>query len=209
MRPEQRDDDKVTRSRAVRRARTVTGLAVGVVVAAIVLVAGPAAASGSTRSAIAFWDLNDPLQTRVSVQGNTSATGQDAGSLFLFVTQSYCDTGTDQLVFRSFFSQSALAPGSFRVHPLLKSATLNTSTTVSGSEQRLQGCSSPSGFTFTDLGLSTVDAQVTWTATSEPYEVQPGITGRDATATGSIAGTSLSPGPVGTSQFAQLRSQAA
>jgi hypothetical protein len=198
----------VERRRTGRVIDRLWRIALGVA-AALLLTAAPAAASGGTRSTIAFWDLDDLMHTRVSLQGTAAANAEQPGSLFLFVTQSYCDTATDEMVFRSFFSQQPLDPGSFRVHPQLKWARLSTSTSVTGSEQRLVGCASTSGFpTSNSLGPSMIDIETSWTATGPAYEVQPGITARDAVATGSITGSTLTVGPMGDSQFAQLRSQA-
>ncbi len=204
---QERRDDMVERGRTGRGIGRLWRIALGVG-AALLLAAAPAAASGGTRSAIASWDLGDPMRTRVSLQGTAAANAEEPGSLFLFVTQSYCETATDEMVFRSFFSQQPLDPGSFRVHPQLKWARLSTSTSVTGSEQRVAGCASPSGSpTSSSLGLSTIDIDATWTASGPAYEVQPGITARNAVATGSITGSTLTVGPMGDAQFAQLRSQ--
>ena len=207
MRDGKREMGMPARRRSDWWTRSCMGLVLGVV-GAFALLAAPAAAAPlrGDRSASAFWVVGDDQQTRVSVQAGTAEAGQDPGSLFLFVTQAFCDTATDEMVFRSFSSQEALRPGDFRVHPLLKSARLDVTTEVSGTEQRLPGCTSPTGFpSFTDLGKSTVEVHATWTATGEVVEVQPGVVARDAVATGTITGEMLSPGPLGSSQFAQLR----
>ncbi|MDQ1439403.1 MAG: hypothetical protein QOK43_3032 [Acidimicrobiaceae bacterium] len=126
--------------------------------------------------------------------------------MFLFVTQSFCDTGTNEMVFRNFLAQAPLAPKDFSVQPSLKSARLSATTTVNGTEQRQSNCSAPSGpVTTTSLGQSTVTVNAQWLATGPAHEVQPGITARNATATGSITGTVLNPGSLGTSQTAELR----
>lgn len=204
---QERRDEMVERGRPGRGVGRSWRIALGVA-AALLLAVAPAAAAAGTRSTIAFWDLGDPMHTRVSLQGTAAANAEEPGSLFLLVTQSHCETATDEMVFRSFFSQQPLDPGSFRVHPQLKWARLSTSTSVTGSEQRLAGCASPSGFpTSSSLGLSTVDIDATWTATGPAYEVQPGITARDAVATGSITGSTLTVGSMGEAQFAQLRSR--
>lgn len=190
-----------------RSARRRLGMALGGAAAATLLMAAPAgAAPPGGGSASAFWDVGDARQTRVSVQGSTTGGPHDADSRFLFVTQSFCDEGADQMVFRSFLSQGPIEQGGFSVHPRLKSARLKTSTTVTGAEQRVGTCASPSGpVSFTNLGTSSVKVQVNWDATSDVYEVQPGIVARDAVATGTITGSTLSPGPLGSSDTAQIR----
>jgi hypothetical protein len=195
---------------AGRRRVGAAGLAAGL---AMVALAPPAAAGppGETASASAFWVLSDARSTAVSLQATTAPVASEPASLFVFVTQRYCDAAADETVFRSFSAGGTLDnPGSFRVHALLKSALLRSSATLSGFEQRYASCASPTVFvSTTTLGSEQVELAVTWAGRGDAYEVQPGITGRDAEASGSITGGALAPGSLGTSQVAQLRSQTA
>jgi hypothetical protein len=184
--------------------------AVGTAVAAVVLLtaAAPAGATASntSRSASAFWVLNDAWNSHVSLQGSEPASGGN-GSLFLFVTQSQCDTNTDEMVLRSWVAQGPLRPNEFHVLPNLKAAGMNTTKPVSGSEQRSPNCASPGNPTsFTSLGTSNVTIQVGWQGVGPVYTVQPGVTGRAAVADGRITGSQLNLGRLGPSQTAELRS---
>jgi hypothetical protein len=181
------------------------GIGIVVVVAAVLAMAAPAgAATAPSRLAIAFWQTGDAQNTNVSVQA-TEQPGQGS-SLFLFVTQRWCDTATDEMVFRSFSASPALAAQQFLALPNLKGARLDVATTVNGTEQRLGPCSSPSGSpSQTSLGSSSVHVVASWTGVGAVYTVQPGIVGRTANATGSITGDVLSPGSLGSASFAELR----
>lgn len=179
------------------------GSGIAVVFAAVVLVVEPAGAAvtSTTRSASAFWDVGDALQTRVSLQASEPAAGGD-GSLFVFITQRYCDTATNETVFLSYSGQSTLTTSAFRVLPNLKSAQLHVATTLNKSESRSPDCVTPGNPTsFTNHGPVPVTIDVAWTGQGATYTVQPGVSGRNATATGTITGFA----PLGTSQFAELR----
>lgn len=166
------------------------------------LTSGTAAAAAPTLSASAFWDLGD---VRVSLQASEQAGGNT--SFFLFAQQSFCDTASNERVIRSFFSQGPVSPRDFYVRPSLRSAALSATVPVSGSESRSPDCANPGNPTsFTNLGTSTVTLDVSWTGTGPTYEVQPGITGRAAVATGTITGTAFNPGALGTADNAELRS---
>lgn len=188
--------------------RRLVTLAVGLLTAAAAVVASSVPATAATapqQSASAFWQLGDSLNTRVSLQASEQAGG--SSSLFLFVTQSFCDTATDERVFRSFFAQTDLAPRAFVAAPL-RSARLTSPVTVSGSEQRSPNCAFPGNPTsFTNVGASSASLAATWEGVGATSEAGPGVTRRAATATGSIIGTALNPGALGTAQFAELRYQ--
>jgi hypothetical protein len=186
------------------RHRVIIG--VGLALAMLVVLASPAGATSSeTRSASAFWDGDDAKNTNVSVQA-TEAKGNQPGNLFLFVTQSYCDTSTDERVFRNFSADQPLTKKQFAVHPQLKWAALGLKTTVNGTEQRIPDCSATTGGgTFTNLGPSPVQIAIGWDGFGPIYQVQPGIQGRAAVADGYIKGPVLNTGRLGPSDNAEMR----
>lgn len=173
-----------------------------VVAAVLGMMASPAAAAPPRLSASAFWDLGN---TDISLQASEQAGGST--SFFLFATQAFCDTASNEWVIQSFFSQGPITARQFYVRPNLRSAGLSAAVTVSGSESRSPDCANPGNPTsFTNLGASTVTLDIGWTGSGPTYEVQPGITGRAATATGTITGTVFNPGSLGSSTNAELRS---
>jgi hypothetical protein len=150
----------------------------------------PAQAAVTTHSASAFWTLSDARNTQVSLQGNTGPTAGSNDSVFVQVNQNFCDTATNEKVFRTFSSQSSVPDRSFTVFPTLRGALLAASVTVNGTEFRQQNCASPTGQpTFTSLGQSSLFIGVLWTGRGPIYQVQPGIRGRAAVARGFIAGS--------------------
>ncbi|HET9442600.1 MAG TPA: hypothetical protein VFO65_04710 [Acidimicrobiales bacterium] len=171
-----------------------------VVGGASVAQAGPA----TSRSASAFWVVGDAADTRVSLQATEPAGGAAGGTVFVFVTQRWCDTGADQMVFRSYSNAGAAVDArAFGVRPNLRAAGLAATVSLTGSEQRLSPCAAPTGIpTTTPLGTTAAAISAAWTGTGDTYVVQDGIVGRAATAAGSIAGI----GELGTSQTAELRS---
>lgn len=188
------------RTLAIMRARVLVGLAV--VAAVLGMSVQTAAAAAPRLSASAFWDMGN---TDVSLQVSEQAGGTT--SFFLFAQEAFCDTAANEWVIRSFFSQGPVSSRQVAIRPSLRSATLSATVPVSGSESRSPDCANPGNPTsFTNLGASTVTIDVSWTGTGATYEVQPGITGRAAVATGSITGTAFNPGALGTSTNAELRS---
>jgi hypothetical protein len=182
-------------------------IAVVMMVAIVPLAAAPTRAAPPptpTLSASAFWQLNDANQNAVSLSV-TRAPGQ-TGQVFVFVTQQFCDTATDQAVFRIFFAQVPVS-GVAQINAQLRHAILASSVTGRETEQRLSNCASPSGIpTFTDLGEVTVGVFANWIGTGPISVVQPGIEARAAHATGALIGpNTLAIGPLGPSVTAELR----
>jgi len=161
-----------------------------------------------THAASAAWQLADGKNTRVSV--NTSRI-DNRSTMSLFVSQEYCDAATDTLVYRSFSASTSLTQKQYQVLSKMKGANLAVTTPVSGTQMRIPNCAAPdhAAATTSSLGSAATAIAVTWTGVGSTYIVQPGVTGRAATATGSITGGALSPlnlGVLGTSQSAELRS---
>jgi hypothetical protein len=174
----------------------------------------PAAAvpGNVARSAAAFWDVGDPLSTRVSLQPTSARQHAEPGApvrsrqLFLFVTQQFCDTTTDELVLRSFASQSELRPQDVHVLPNLRRARLDATVDVDVFEQRLSSCTNPSGTpTSEQLPDATVTIEASWDATGPATPTGPGFVTRPATATGTLTSpSSAGVGDLGTADFASL-----
>jgi hypothetical protein len=145
--------------------------------------ATPAAASANSQpvlSASAFWTTHHP-NGGVSVQVDEQHGKHPPGGLFLFVTQQFCDATHDQMVFRSFLSNAPLSASQVFVDRHLRAALVDAHVTVSGTEQRLHGCASPSGTPqTTDLGNINAEIDAGWLATGPVRNVQPGIVARDA-----------------------------
>lgn len=183
-------------------------IAFGVALTALLIgpaLAATAAPPAVSRSASASWALGDALDTKVSLQGSVRTTG-DPGDLFLLVSQRFCDSATNELVIRGFSIQQPLDKRHFKVDPHLRSAAMQLRTMVKGSEFRSANCAVPTGPpVFTDLGFSSVTVLARWVGSGPVYAVQPGITGRAATASGAITGSVVSPGSLGHSQAAELR----
>lgn len=184
----------------------------GVLGAAVVLMAAPAGAAapvGAIRSASAYWDIGDPQHTQISLSAMTSARAGNPGSIFLHVTQRFCNAATDELVYRSFDRSAPLERGSFLVRPYLRSARLWTSTTVQGTEQRVSGCANTTTFptSFTPLGPSAVTVKASWTGVGDTRPSGPNQVTRDAVATGALTGARLNPGRLGTTTIASITSR--
>jgi hypothetical protein len=181
-------------------------LAVALTFAALAVGVGPAGATPpppQVLSASAFWQLNDANSNAVSLQITRTP---DQKSLFVLVTQQFCDTATDERVFRGFSAQVPVS-GVAQVNAQLRHAVLATTVTGNQTEQRLASCANPSGIpTFVNLGPATVAILAGWLGTGPITPVQPGIEARAARATGAIVGpNTLAIGPLGLSQTAELR----
>jgi hypothetical protein len=175
--------------------------------------AGPvdAAPKSVARSAVAFWDVGDALTTQVSLQPTDAKTHLEQGkpersrSVFLFVTQEFCDTGADQLVFRSFSSLSSIRPNQLQVQPNFKRARLDATVTLAGSEQRIDDCSDPEGQGTTTSFDTVATITASWQATGPITEAGPGFFTRDAAATGTLTSpSSAGIGSLGAAEFASL-----
>ena len=179
-------------------------LAVTLLLSTLALAAAPAgAATPPTLSASAFWQLNDANHNAVSLQV-TRAPG--SANVFILVNQQFCDTATNEAVFRGFSAQVPVK-GIAVINAQLKHAVLATTITGRQTEQRLANCAAPTGIpTFVDLGQVTTGIAAAWTGTGPITDVQPGIQARAANATGAIVGpNTLLIGPLGSSVFAEMR----
>jgi hypothetical protein len=133
--------------------------------------------------------------------------GATVSYLFFFVSQQFCDVARNQEVTRTFTSQPIVGPAFFTVSPHLAGAVLAVpAVQMSGSEDRLDGCSSLSGTPRTvSLGTSTVALFASWKATGPIKVRQPGRTYRAASANGVELSTGLlNLGDLGPSKSAEL-----
>jgi len=179
-------------------------LAVALLLSVLALAAAPAGATTApTLSASAFWQLNDANHNAVSLQV-TRAPG--SANVFIFVNQQFCDTTTDEAVFRGFTAQVPVK-GVAQINAQLRHAVLATTITGRETEQRLPNCAAPTGIpTFVDLGQVTVGIAAAWIGNGPITDVQPGIQARAASATGAIVGpNTLFLGPLGSSVTAEMR----
>lgn len=186
---------------ALRRVLAVLG-AGGVAVA---LVAGPAAAATPpTLSASAFWQLNGPLHTAVSLSA-TNAPGSPS-TVFVQISQEFCDTHTNEMVFRGFSTQAAVK-GVFVEDGRIRFAGLDTWVRAEEVDQRIPDCASPMGQPHeVDLGTVSVHLRAGWLGTGPVTQVQPGIQARAAHALAILDGpNTLGVGKLGPSQTAELR----
>jgi hypothetical protein len=170
------------------------------------------AAKTNTFSAFAGWQTGGTTPSNISMQVDR-ASGADA-TIFFFVSQEFCDTATNQEVFRSFQGSQPAQQVLFDIGPHLSSAVLGARRVpMSGSEQRIDGCTGTVGSAARFRGvhpnsLASFRASIygSWSATSPSVLIQPGIHGRDATAFGvEISGGPLNLGDLGATDNAQMR----
>lgn len=186
------------------RGRVRTRVAVALLVAGA-LHASPAEAAEKRVSAIAFWAMDDPRSTSVSLQANEAAKGGE-DSYFLFIHQRFCDTASNQMVFRGYSSSGSLPKGAFSGSSSLSRAALKASLPVTVSEQRQPSCSSTEQPTTVPQPGTTLTLDITWAGRGPIRTIQPGIEGRDATATGTITpGSVLGLSDLGPSDTGELR----
>ena len=170
----------------------------------LVLVPGVAeAGTGPTLSASAFWQLHDARHTEVSLQ--PSRAPGEAPVIFVHITQEFCDSRTNQEVFRGFDAQGPLI-ALFRMD---REHTASLAAIVTGHvvDQRLSNCSTPSGQpTTVDLGKVNVGLLAHWIGIGPIHTVQPGIDARSARAFGFFSGPDLLRiGLLGSTGVAELR----
>jgi len=185
--------------------RWLIGALASILLMSLVLAPGVAGASTQpTLSASAFWQLHDVRHTAVSLEPSR-APGK-APVVFVHITQEFCDSRTDQEVFRGFDAQaSSLAL--FGIDKNLHSASLAAIVTGHVVDQRLSSCSTPTGQpTTVDLGNVKVAVLAHWVGVGAIHTVQPGIDARDARAFGVLSGPgTLRIGLLGTTSIAELR----
>jgi len=172
---------------------------------ALGLVPGVAAAgTPPTLSASAFWQLRDARHTAVSLQ--PSRAPGEAPVIFVHITQEFCDSRTNQEVFRDFDAQASVV-ALFRIDRDLHSASLAAIVTGHVVDQRLSSCSTPSGQpTTVDLGKVNVGLLAHWIGIGPIHTVQPGIDARQARAFGFFSGPDvLRVGLLGSTGVAELR----
>jgi hypothetical protein len=177
------------------------------------LAAPPAgAAKVNTYSAIAGWQTGGTTPSNISLQVDRTE-GADA-TIFFFVSQEFCDTATNQEVFRSFSGSQPAQQVLFDIGPHLSSAVIGARRVpMSGSEQRIDGCTGAVGSAARFDGVHThslasfrASIYGSWSATSPSQLVQPGIHERAATAFGAeISGGPLNLGDLGSTDNASLR----
>jgi hypothetical protein len=171
----------------------------------LVLGAGVAGAgSRTTLSASAFWQLHDARHTAVSL--DASRAHGEAPVLFVHVTQEFCDTRTDEEVFRGFDAQAPVI-AFFAIDRELHGASLTAIVTGHVIDQRLRSCSTPSGQpTTVDRGKVKVALAALWAGVGPIHTVQPGIDARSARAFGILIGPNmLRVGLLGRTNVAELR----
>jgi hypothetical protein len=171
------------------------------------LVVGPGVAGAGARttlSASAFWRLDDARHTAVSLEA--SRVPGETPFLFVHVTQEFCDTQTDQEVFRGFDAQTP-SRAFFNIDRNLHRASLAAIVTGHIVDQRLSSCSTPSGQpTTVDLGNVKVALAAHWVGIGPIHTVQPGIDARSARALGILSGPkTLRIGFLGRAEDAELR----
>lgn len=171
----------------------------------LVLVPGVAGAgTGPTLSASASWQLHDARHTAVSLQ--PSRAPGEAPVIFVHITQEFCDSRTNQEVFRGFDAQASVI-AFLRIDRDLHSASLAAIVTGHVVDQRLSSCSTPSGQpTTVDLGKVNVGLLAQWIGIGPLHAVQPGIDARSARAFGFFSGPDLLRiGLLGSTGVAELR----
>ena len=168
----------------VRRILCVAAASLGVIAAP----AARAATTTETFSATGFWQLNDANHTAVSVSA-VDARRPSATTVFVFVSQQFCDTAADQAVFRSVLANFvAVKPGDVNIQPQLKRASLRSTVPATVVDNRLGTCASPSGIpTTVQQGTFPLTISADWTATGPAVTVQPGVVRRATTATGDFS----------------------
>jgi hypothetical protein len=177
------------------------------------LAAPPAGASKvNSFGAFAGWQTDGATPSNISLQVDRTE-GADA-TLFFFVSQEFCDVAANQQVFRSFSGSQPAQQVLFDIGPHLSSAVLGARRVpMSGTEQRIDGCTGTVGSAARSHGvhtnsLASFKASIygSWSATSPGVLIQPGIHGRDATAFGvEISGGPLNLGDLGPTDNAQMR----
>ncbi len=185
--------------------RRLVGVFASILLMTVVLVPGVSgAATRTTFSATGFWQLNDARHTAVSLEP-TRARGEAPG-VFVQIEQEFCDTRTDQEVFRGFAAQGP-ALALFAIDRKLHRASLAAVVTGHLVDQRLRSCSNPTGQpTTVDLGKVNVVLAAQWTGVGPIQPVQPGIVARSARAFGILSGPrTLRIGSLGSAEFAELR----
>ena len=191
---------------------TIRGALVGLVLALGLVVVAPSVPAWATPAPVstasaAFWQLHDAANTNISLQANDDASHTPPGplakssSVFLFVTQFFCDSSANQAVFRSILVNNApIKPGDYKALPNFKSASLRTTVPANVAEQRSDGCSSnPSGGTTTSTP-TIVSISADWTGSGPVVQSGQNRFTRGATATGSLSGF----GSLGTATFASI-----
>jgi hypothetical protein len=172
----------------------------------------PAGASKTnTFTAFAGWQTDGAIPSNISLQVDR-AEGADA-TIFFFVSQEFCDVANNQEVFRSFSGSQPAQQVLFDIGPHLSSAVLGARRVpMSGSEQRVDGCTS-TGSTARTRGVHThslasfkASIYCSWSATSPGVLVQPGIHERAAIAFGvEMSGGPLNLGDLGSTDDAAMR----
>lgn len=178
--------------------------------------------------AVADWPMDDDRNTHVSVGAmdgrivGQSLLPDDHQSVFLSVTQSYCDDDAGEQVHRSWFGVAD--DGASIEGGALSQASASMETTVHGYELRSDGCDggpippAPADQP-TDLGEHEVELSASWEATA-PMEVS--VQGfhfsggdfvfnatnversRDAEATGTLTGLAAVDSDLGASDHAEI-----
>ena len=190
--------------------RIVCALAISLTAfAGIGAVPAGAVTTSVTITAIASWQTSGPKASNVSLQ--VTETRGTTPELFFFVSQQFCDTATNQEVFRSFLGSQPASRILFATLPNLSAAVLAVRRVpMTGTEQRIEGCSttaSRAGAHANSLGSFTASIFADWISTGPKVDGGPGITTRDGVAFGLVLSRGqLGLGYLGRSQFAQLRS---
>ncbi len=100
--------------------------------------------------AIAGWSLSDSFNTSLIVAGNDIFSGSTNGephsrfsSVLVDFNQHFCDSATDQLVFRDLSALPTVDPSAVVVDQGLAQGTVKVTIQLSGIEQRVPSCANP------------------------------------------------------------------
>jgi hypothetical protein len=196
-------------TRASQRFGSVLAIALVAVVAVALAPVGAAVKTPVTWTAIASWQTGGATDSNVSLQVTMSEGASPI--LFFFVSQNFCDTKSNEEVFRSFNGSQPANDALFQFGPHLSAAVLGArQVPMSGSEQRIEGCNPDASRVArahpTSLGSFKASIFGNWMATGPKLEDAPGIKTRDASAFGfQFSHSKLDLGDLGPSQYAQLR----
>lgn len=212
-----------------RRAALVALLAVVLLAAGLssqAMAAGADVSNFHGDEAVADWSMDDDRNTHVFVGAmdgrivGQSLLPDDHQSVFLSVTQSYCDEGAGQQVYRSWFGFAE--DGASIEGGALSQASANMETTVQGYELRSDGCDEPVFFDpdeETRLGEHEVALSADWEATGKMevavrnFHFSGGDfvfnstnveRSRDAEATGTLTGLAAVDSDLGASDYAEI-----